>query len=166
MSQPWASFLEAHAALRSQVTSACQAVVEAEALDEPALRRGVGRLHALLSHGLLRHMAVEDRVLYPALARAEGQMSVDLLAMDHREIADMEREVAGAEEALSHGELSPAERRRLTHTVHALGSLVDLHMTKEEQVCLPALDRDFEATMQHDLEESLDTFELAERSAE
>jgi iron-sulfur cluster repair protein YtfE (RIC family) len=166
MSHPWASFLASHATLRRQVTTACGAVLEAEALDEAALRREVGRLHALLSHGVLRHMAVEERVLYPALARTEGQMSVELMTTDHRTIADLEREVARADEALSHDGLTPAQRRQLVRTMYALASLVDLHMAKEEEICLPALDRKLEAGLRHDLEEGLETFELAEQLAE
>jgi iron-sulfur cluster repair protein YtfE (RIC family) len=166
MSQPWASFLEAHAALRGKIASACRATADSAALDEASLRHELAHLHELLAHGMLRHMAVEDRVLYPALARAEGQMSADLLAMDHRKIAGLEREVALAENTLSQGGLAPSERRTLVRTLHGLEMLVDLHMTKEEEICLPALERELEEAIRHDLEDSLDTFEMAERSAE
>ena len=111
-------------------------------------------------------MDVEDRVLYPALARAEGQMSVDLLAIDHRAIAGLEREVALAEAAFSHGGLAPEDRRRLVRTLHGLEMLVDLHMTKEEEICLPALDRELEAAIRQDLDDSLNTIERAELLAE
>jgi iron-sulfur cluster repair protein YtfE (RIC family) len=166
MSQPWASFLEAHAALRGRIASACRATADSAALDEPSLHRELVELHGLLAHGMLRHMDVEDRVLYPALARAEGQMSVDLLAIDHRAIAGLEREVALAEAALSDGGLAPEDRRRLVRTLHGLEMLVDLHMTKEEEICLPALDRELEAAIRQDLEDSLDTMERAELLAE
>ena len=76
---------------------------------------GAVGLHGLLAYGMLRHMDVEDRVPYPALARA-GRMSVDLLAMDHRAIAGLEREVALAEDALSQGGLEPENRRKLVRT--------------------------------------------------
>ena len=135
-------------------------------MDDPSLHRELVELHGLLAHGLLRHMDVEDRVLYPALARAEGQMSVDLLAIDHRTIAGLEREVALAEAALSNGDLAPEDRRRLVRTLHGLEMLVDLHMTKEEEICLPALDRKLEAAIRQDLDDSLDTMERAELLAE
>jgi iron-sulfur cluster repair protein YtfE (RIC family) len=166
MSQPWASFLQAHAALRDRIASACRATADSAAMDDPSLHRELVELHGLLAHGMLRHMDVEDRVLYPALARVEGQMSVDLLAIDHRSIAGLEREVALAEAALSHGGLAPEGRRRLVRTLHGLEMLVDLHMTKEEEICLPALDRELEAAIRQDLEDSLDTVERAELLAE
>ncbi|HEY5905530.1 MAG TPA: hemerythrin domain-containing protein [Actinomycetota bacterium] len=166
MSQPWASFLQAHAALRGRIASACRATADSAATDDPSLHRELVELHGLLAHGLLRHMDVEDRVLYPALARAEGQMSVDLLAIDHRAIAGLEREVALAEGALSNGDLAPEDRRRLVRTLHGLEMLVDLHMTKEEEICLPALDRELEAAIRQDLDDSLDTMERAELLAE
>lgn len=166
MSHPWASFLEGHASLRTAVATACRSAADSAALDESSLRRELGELHRLLSHGLLRHMDVEDRVLYPVLARAEGQMSVDLLAMDHRAISELERDVAVAEHALSDGGLDPEQRRRLVRSLHGLEMLVDLHMTKEEQICLPALDRELDAAIRRDLEESLDTLEMAEQLAE
>lgn len=166
MSQPWASFLEAHAGLRGRIASACRAAADAAALDEASLRGELVTLHGLLAHDLLHHMAVEDRVLYPALARAEGQMSVDLLSMDHRAIAGLEREIATAEERLTRGGLPPDERLGLVRTLHGLEMLVDLHMAKEEEICLPTLDRELAAAMRHDLEESIATYEMAEQQAE
>jgi iron-sulfur cluster repair protein YtfE (RIC family) len=166
MKRPWASFLEAHAALRGEIASACRAAADSAATNEASLGDELGELHGLLAHGLLRHMDVEDRVLYPALARAEGPMSVDLLAADHRAIARLEREVALAETAVSHRGLGPDERRKLVRTLHGLEMVVDLHMTKEEEICLPTLDRELEAAMLRDLETSLETLQKAELLAE
>ena len=166
MPQPWASFLEAHAALRSRIASACRTAAEAAASNEASLVDEIARVHAMLAHSMLRHMEVEDRVLYPAIARAEGRMSVELLAMDHRTIAGLEREVAQAERALSQGGLGPDERHTLVRTLHGLEMLIDQHMTKEEEICLPALDHDLGAAIRQDLEDSLATFEMAEQQAE
>jgi iron-sulfur cluster repair protein YtfE (RIC family) len=166
MSQPWASFLEARAGLRRRIASACRAAADAATLDEESLRGELVELHGLLAHDLLHHMAVEERVLYPALARAEGQMIVELLSADHRAIAGLEREIATVEETLSSGGLAPDERLGLVRALYGLEMLVDLHMAKEEDICLPALDRELSSATRQDLEASIATYEMAEQQAE
>jgi iron-sulfur cluster repair protein YtfE (RIC family) len=166
MKRPWASFLEAHAKLRGEIATACRAAADSAVTNEASLGEDLGELHGLLAHGLLQHMDVEDRVLYPALARAEGQMSVDLLAADHRAIARLEREVALAETAVSQRGLEPDERRKLIRTLHGLEMVVDLHMTKEEEICLPTLERELGAAILRDLETTLETIQKAELLAE
>ena len=93
-------------------------------------------------------------------------MTVDLRSMDHRAIAGLEREITVAEEVLALAGLAPADRQQLVRRLHGLEMLVDLHMVKEEEICLPALGRELDAAIRVDLEEGLATYEMAEQQAE
>lgn len=167
MSGSWESFLEEHARLRVQVE---RLRVVADMIGEvpvPALRERVEDVYAFLSHHLLPHISVEERVLYPAIVRAEGLREVAaIMRRDHAEVVRLARELADLRDELSGETIRPHEATELRRVLYGLYAVVGLHMGKEEQICLPALEKVLPPNRVRALIEGMDLFDLAERAGE
>ncbi len=131
--------LEEHGALLPQVRGLGDLAADAPALGEPQLRQRLAGALDFLRHGLLPHAAEEERSVYPAVEavlRAVGG-ATRTMSTDHRVIAEMVAalgEVAG-------GPLSEGGRERARQLLTALQAVLELHLTKENEVYVPLLDR-------------------------
>lgn len=102
-----------------------------------AKRRGVpeeeiGRVLAMLDRQFQTHMAAEDQVLYPAIARAipASGPSLEPLHDEHAELWQMLRRLQATLR-----EAKNAERdEQITIQVHDLADLLRLHIRKEESL--------------------------------
>jgi iron-sulfur cluster repair protein YtfE (RIC family) len=105
------------------------------------LRAGVdGALDFLRGH-LLIHATAEERVLYPAVARAAGSPRITAtMERDHAAIAALIDDLAAARERMGTGEPGADDLAELRRTLYGLHALVRVHFDKEEEVYLPLLD--------------------------
>lgn len=130
--------LEEHRSLLPEVEGLAALATEAPDLDEPALRRGLESAVQFLDQGLLPHAAEEERSIYPAVEgvlRAVGG-GTRTMSIDHRAIAAMATELG----ELAGGPLTALSRRRVERLLYGLSALVEVHLTKENEVYLPLLD--------------------------
>lgn len=166
MSGSWESFLEEHARLRVQAERLREVGDMVGEVSPGRLKAEVDGVNGFLSHQLLPHVSVEERVLYPAIARAEGlRESAEIMRRDHAEMAGLARELSALREGLS-GETGPEEAKELRRVLYGLYAILKLHMGKEEQVCLPALEEVLPPDRVRALMDGMELFDLAEQAGE
>lgn len=108
-----------------QRVSALRSAVAASTPFEPA----VATLAAFLADSLLPHAAAEERTLYPvAAADAGGALFVDGMVLEHRDLAQRTRSLAGASSAVD-----------ALRWAEGIAAVFDVHVRKENDVLLPAL---------------------------
>ncbi|MGH2655571.1 MAG: hemerythrin domain-containing protein [Actinomycetota bacterium] len=167
MADSWKSFLEEHASLRAGLERLRSVADGVGRADRAALRAEVESVYRFLSHRLLPHIAVEERVLYPAMARLDGfGAAARIMSRDHAEVADVARELADLRQKLERAAFGTAEATELRRVLYGLYELLKVHMANEEEVCLPALDQALSDGQVRALSEGIELFELAEQAAE
>lgn len=136
-------------------------------VNHAALRSEVATVHNFLAHELLPHIAVEERVLYPAIVRLGGVgEATETMRRDHTEIAELEREVASLRDRLDRATFGPRDPNELRRVLYGLYELLKIHMAKEEEVCLPLLDRALSEYQLRLVAEGMELFEVAEQASE
>jgi iron-sulfur cluster repair protein YtfE (RIC family) len=167
MAESWELFLEEHRHLRTGVHRIRQVAASVGKGSGASLRSGLDEVYGFLSHQLLPHIAVEERILYPVIARTEGlQETATAMRRDHAQVAAFVRELAEVRDELARFELLPETAEDLRRLLYGLYAVLLLHMGDEEDVCLPALDRELTEERIRVLMEGLELFEMAEQAGE
>jgi hemerythrin-like domain-containing protein len=164
---PWRAFLQEHALLRKKVEGLRRVADMVGDLNHAALRAAVASIHQFLAHELLVHIAVEERVLYPAIARVKdlGE-TAETMRRDHAEISELERRVTGLRDRLEQGTFGPEDPNELRRVLYGLYELLKIHMAKEEEICLPMLEKALSEDQLRMLDEGMELFEAAEQASE
>jgi iron-sulfur cluster repair protein YtfE (RIC family) len=163
----WASFREEHSQLRAGLDRLRSVGDGVGRLDDAALRNEVEGVYGFLSHRLLPHIAVEEGVLYPAIAQLAGyRAAARIMSRDHSEVADVIRELADMRLELERATFGAAEAIELRRMLYGLYQLLKTHMAKEEEICLPALDEALSEGQVRALAEEIELFDAAEQAAE
>jgi iron-sulfur cluster repair protein YtfE (RIC family) len=107
---------------------------------------------AFLAGHLLVHAQAEEQVLYPAVARALGAPEATAtMRRDHAAIRQMTADLAALRRRIDVAHLTTTDARDLRRLAYGLHTLVMVHLAKEEEVFLPALDATLDATSAHEL---------------
>lgn len=116
----------------------------ADAIEEgadPGLVDRVRGIHAFLEDDLLHHAHVEERALYPVVAKAMGAPEATAtMSRDHVEIGRLVAELGTLRDQLDAGSISRRQANELRRLLYGLHAVVRLHFLKEEEVYLPLLD--------------------------
>lgn len=166
LKRSWKSFLDEHDQVRHEAERLPAVADMVGEISSVSLKSKVDDVYGFLSHRLLPHISVEEGVLYPAIARAEGLREAgEIMRTDHVAIASFVRELASARDGLGES-LGREEANRLRRVLYGLDALVRLHMGKEEQICLPALEKVLPRGRVQALIEEMELFEAAEAAAD
>lgn len=166
MTGSWDSFLKEHGRLRRGVERIREVAGSVGKGSAATLRPAIDQVYGFLSHQLLPHIAVEERVLYPVIAGTVSlQAAAKAMHRDHMQVQAFIRELAEARAGLD-GELADETAEELRRILYGLYAVLVLHMGDEESVCLPALEGALPAERIRMLEEGMELFDLAEQAAE
>ncbi len=126
--EAYEAILNHHRILGEQLTERVNAVSAAAAAGQPP-RAAVAGLVAYLAGEILPHAAAEEETIYPAAARLDGLAgTVSEMTAEHRVLsaaAGRLAEATGSEEAAQQAQ--------------GIATLFTSHVTKENEVLLPAL---------------------------
>jgi hemerythrin-like domain-containing protein len=90
---------------------------------------------------LLPHAALEEAVLYPAVAVAMGASEATrTMSREHREVETLANELSELRDKVGTGAIAPQMAKDLRRVLYGLHAVVKLHFTKEEEVYFPLLD--------------------------
>lgn len=167
MTDSWKSFLEEHGRLRTGLERLRSVADTVGRVDVAALRVEVESVYQFLSHRVLPHIAVEERVLNPAIARTDGYgAAARIMSRDHAEVADLARQLAELRPKLDRSAFGAADETELRRILYGLHELLTVHMANEEEVCLPALERALSEGQVRAVAEGIELFESVEQAAE
>ncbi|HEX6580926.1 MAG TPA: hemerythrin domain-containing protein [Actinomycetota bacterium] len=167
MADEWASFREEHSHLRAGIESLRTVGDDVGRLDVAVLRYEVEDVYRFLSHRLLAHIAVEEEVLYPAIARLNGYgAAAGIMRRDHAEVSDAVRELYALRQELERGTFGETEAAALRRVLYGLYQLLKVHMANEEEICLPALDQALSEGQVRELAEEIELYDAAAQAAE
>lgn len=144
-----------HRELVGQIEELRLAAAGAGDLDRAAVQRRITRAISFLSEGLLPHARVEEETLYPVVERTLGSPGcTTTMRRDHVEIARMTEALRFLEARLRNNPTRDTIEalRRLLYGLHAV---VMLHLAKEEELYLPILDRELDASDAEQLVEAM-----------
>jgi iron-sulfur cluster repair protein YtfE (RIC family) len=85
---------------------------------------------------------------------------------DHAEISELERRVTGLRDRLEQGTFGPEDPNELRRVLYGLYELLKIHMAKEEEICLPMLEKALSEDQLRMLDEGMELFEAAEQASE
>lgn len=132
---------EEHQELRPQLEALRAAAEQVGSAPRTALAKTVSDCHSFLAGHLLVHAQAEEAALYPAVEQAMGCAgATDTMKLDHAEVRRLTERLADLRDRLSTGELAQDEASELKMVLYGLYVLVNLHLQKEEEAYLPALD--------------------------
>lgn len=162
----WKPFLDEHARLRGPVGELREVGDLVGEAPSDEIRRRLAKLHGFLSHELLPHIVKEEQVLYRAIERVEGlRGAANTLRRDHAAIAGLVRELASVQDQIENEELGREAIRDLRRILYGMFTLITVHMGKDDEVCLPALDRALSGERIRMLVEELEFFGEAGEAA-
>lgn len=132
---------EEHAELRPQLEALRATADQVGTAPRVALAKAVSACHSFLAGHLLVHAEAEEAALYPAVEQALGCTgATDTMRLDHGEIRRLTERLDHLRRRLSTGELADGDERELKMVLYGLYAVVTLHLQKEEDAYLPALD--------------------------
>lgn len=122
----------------AHILSLADAITEGR---DPDLAARVAKIHDFLVDDLLHHADVEERALYPAVARVMGAPeATKTMSRDHVEIGRLVEELGVVKDRLARGSIEASQAREVRRLLYGLHAVVRLHFDKEEEVYLPLLD--------------------------
>ncbi len=142
MSSPAQDVRDEHRELLSHVSSIRDAgdAVGRDSVDE--LREDLDEALDFLTRRLIPHAELEERELYPAVARAMGASEATrTMSLDHLEVARLTERLRMLRTKLGGREVGSEEARELRRALYGLYAIVTTHFAKEEEVYLPILER-------------------------
>lgn len=105
-----------------------------------AVREDVDVVLGFLSHRLIPHAELEDRILYPAVAGLLGSPDATrTMSRDHVEVGRLTDDLRSARHRVVGAEIAPADACELRRLLYGLHALVSLHFAKEEEIYLPLI---------------------------
>lgn len=116
-----------HCAMQAELSARTDALIEAVA-DGRAYATALGRLSAYVAGEVLPHAAAEEHVLYKAGAQGAATLLVQAMREEHEVLARLARELANVATPLA-----------AATTAASLRTLFDAHLTKENDLLVPAL---------------------------
>jgi iron-sulfur cluster repair protein YtfE (RIC family) len=135
---PTQPFRDEHAELLGHIEHIRQAARELITLSLEERKALLGRILDFLRQTLLPHAEAEEQVLYPEWSRLVGSPdAAQAMIHDHRAIL-------ARTDALA--QTDPDDIDQLLELLYGLYALISVHFRKEEEIQLPALDADPEAT--------------------
>ncbi|MGE5251223.1 MAG: hemerythrin domain-containing protein [Bacteroidota bacterium] len=106
------------------------------------LRSGLEEVYTFLAHHLLAHAQAEEAALYPVVQDAMGSPDATrTMSRDHVEVRQYVEELGRLKDGLPADSLTAVDADNLQRVLYGLYALLKLHFAKEEEVCLPILDR-------------------------
>jgi iron-sulfur cluster repair protein YtfE (RIC family) len=163
----WASFRDEHSRLRAGVERLRTVGDDVGRLGVAALRHEVEDVYRFLSHRLLAHIAVEEEILCPAIARLDGYgVAAKIMSRDHAEVSDAVRELYALRRKLESDVFDETEATALRRVLYGLYQLLRVHMSNEEEICLPALDRALSEGQVRTLAAEIELFDASQQAAE
>jgi hemerythrin-like domain-containing protein len=158
---------EEHAHLLAHVERLRDVADAVGEVDLPSLHAAVDGVYAFLSHQLLPHAEVEDRVLYPAVARVlGGPRATATMSRDHVEVGRLIRDLAVVRTQIDGGVFEPRVAAELRRILYGLYELLKVHIAKEEEIYLRILEDELSTDELQRVLEGVEVFEAAEQAAE
>lgn len=146
MSTPTEPIREEHRHLLphiDELRTAAEAVGTAPAAE---LRGLVERAHSFLVDHLIPHAEAEDRVLYPAVARAMGSPDATrTMTRDHVEVGTLTDALGTVLDRIEGDPIPDDVAVEVQRILFGLHALVRVHFAKEEEIYLPILDEHLNA---------------------
>ena len=131
----------------------------APAIGARELADGLDGVLEFLEDTLLPHLGAEETVLHRAYTKAlGGPGTAELLRFDHDEIRRRVAVLRGYRDDLA-AQLLPVARREVVGDLYELHAILTLHLAKEDELCLPLLDRhlaEHTGEVLHDLRRSVE----------
>jgi iron-sulfur cluster repair protein YtfE (RIC family) len=122
--------------------------------------RNLDATTAFLANHLLVHAQAEEQVLYPTVAKVLGAPAATAtMSRDHVAINQMTTDLQALRRTLNSAYLTISDEQALRRLLYGLHTLVRVHLAKEEEVFLPALDAALTA------DEARNLFTTMERTA-
>lgn len=105
------------------------------------VREDVDEVLGFLGHELIPHAEIEERVFYPAVAKALGSPEATrTMSRDHVEVGRLVEQLRILRSRLNGSDIPVTDARELRRVLYGLYALVSLHFSKEEEIYLPLLD--------------------------
>jgi iron-sulfur cluster repair protein YtfE (RIC family) len=109
--------------------------------SDQALTDRIGNVLAFLTTHLLDHAKAEERILYPAVAKALGDpQSTATMTRDHVEVGRLIDILRKVRSELRPPRINELEARSLRRALYGLYAILRLHFAKEEEVYFPILE--------------------------
>ena len=158
MTLPTQKLRDEHAHLLSGVEELRVVADNIDTTPAEELREALEDAYLFLENHVIPHARAEDRVLYPAVARALGSPhATDTMTRDHVEVGTLANELGVVRmEVVDDQEPPPAVRREARRVLYGLYALVKVHFAKEEEIYLPLLDRTMSAGEFNQLYEAME----------
>jgi iron-sulfur cluster repair protein YtfE (RIC family) len=120
------------------------------------LARDIEDCFGFVNGTLVPHAQAEEKLLYPEFERLLGTpVAMQLLAREHEEIIRLATELGAYGPQPWQDELSHEERKHLRRLLYSLYALIRLHLTKEEEILIPLLEKSLEGSSANRLMEAL-----------
>jgi iron-sulfur cluster repair protein YtfE (RIC family) len=138
---PTASLHDHHLELLPHVAfirSAADAVGHSSTED---LIEDVDEVLGFLTHALLPHAEVEDRIIYPAVDKAAGSCETTrTMSRDHVEIARLAEQLRRMRPRAYAAGTDTTVAREFRRVLYGLHAILSLHVAKEEELLFPLLE--------------------------
>lgn len=116
------------------------------------LQRSVEEIYNFLAHQLIPHAGAEEKVLYPAVAKALGTPQATItMSRDHVEISRLTEQLRVLQARICQPDFDHAGANELRRLLYGLYAIVKLHCAKEEEIYLPILDNHLSEGDAHEL---------------
>jgi iron-sulfur cluster repair protein YtfE (RIC family) len=115
-----------------------------DAVDRGEVDVASGRLSEY-ELSLMRHMRIEERILFPLVASIASHMSAEIEEM-RREHGEIRRALGAMRQAINTSDLVA-----FRHAYEALGRVLPAHEAREERLVYPVLDRSLSPEQRADL---------------
>lgn len=143
MSMPTQKLRNEHAELLPKIENLKTVADDVASAPVDELRDAVEEVYLFLENQLIPHARAEDRVMYPAVCRVLGSpRATEGMTRDHVEVGTLANELGVLRVELVDEEEPPEQlRKEIQRVLYGLHALIKVHFAKEEEIYLPALDR-------------------------
>lgn len=136
---PIRAFKFVHIAIRREADAIAK---EATQVASPADAEKLAKRLAEFGETNHLHTTGEEKGLFPKLAEKEPGNELHYL-FDHKDERELTKAAENAARKIASGDDSPAARDELRRKTSALSHHLDLHIRKEEEIVLPAIEKHF-----------------------
>lgn len=141
MTSPVRSLREEHRELLPHIAFMRSAADSIGQASSETVLEDIDEVLGFLTHRLMPHAEVEERVLYPAVARLLGAPEATrTMSRDHLEVARFCEQLRLVRSRIAGPDIAAVEVRELHRILYGLYALLTVHFAKEEELYLPLLD--------------------------